>query len=174
MHNNAHGWPRAVVWWGVGLAFAGGFLIAPQVYRRLSGWLYAGDGMIAAGTGAAPLFVYGFALMLSLVFISALITEKAARRARYGPALGKSVFVALLVFGVATLYERQVLASRARLAQQLNLTIPRGLDPLAAGVWATTVALVLFGPVDLMIAKWQRRRADPDAGVAAIRFDHEK
>lgn len=102
-------------------------------------------------------FSIGLGFAAAAIFFSALVTERFARGANYKVALAKSVFVGLLLAAVSVFYQKQALASRQRIVKTLNLSSSGAANPLAVVIWITGVGLIIFGPVDLWIARLQAR-----------------
>jgi hypothetical protein len=72
---------------------------------------------------------------------------------------------------VALLYQLEHFAAREDLAVKMpqligHLTTQLSENPLAKIVWFTAVCLVIFGPLDLWIARLQRRWRQEPAGIA--------
>lgn len=148
------------------LAAVTGFFAAPALHSKLMATIYPFYPP-GAGTDTSPVsvaFSAGLAALFAMVFISGIVTEKASRVARYVPAILKSLFVAALIFGVVTLYESQWIKSRQRLGAQLHLTVSHGGNPLVESIWVTVIALLLFGPIDLWIARCQAQQKFPRFG----------
>ena len=110
---------------------------------------------------AAWNFCLGFTLLAVMVPLSALVTERFAARAGYAQALMKSLFIGALALGVSLFYQLQHLASlermSAKLGQPISALSALSENPLAKIVWFTAVCLVLFGPLDLWIARLQKQ-----------------
>jgi len=112
--------------------------------------------------GAAWNFCLGLTLLSVMVPLSALVTERFAARAGYSQALMKSLLVGALALGASVFYQLEHLASLERLAAKLGqpigaLTAQLSENPLAKIVWFTAVCLVVFGPLDLWIARAQKQ-----------------
>ncbi len=150
---------------GIGYT-AGSFLFMPALKLSFGGWLGALPGDSAAEMGAATL---GFSLALSslwgMVPVSALVTERFATRAPYSQALAKSALIGGLAFGAALLYQHEHLASLQRLAVRMpqffsNPVTHLADNPLTKIVWFTAVCLMIFGPLDLWIARLQKKSSE--------------
>jgi len=116
----------------------------------------------AEKASAAWNFCLGFTLLAVMVPLSALVTERFAARAGYAQALMKSLLIGALALGASLFYQLQHLASLERLAAKLGqpigaLSAQLSENPLAKIVWFTAVCLVLFGPLDLWIARLQKQ-----------------
>jgi hypothetical protein len=112
----------------------------------------------------------GFTLLSVMVPISALVTERFAARAGYAHALMKSLLVAALAIGASLFYQLQSLESLKRVAAQLGQPIGAhsaqlSENPLAKIVWFSAVCLVIFGPLDLWIARVQKQSRKEPSGV---------
>jgi len=120
----------------------------------------------AEKAGAAWNFCVGFAFLCLMVPLSALVTERFATRAGYSHALVKSLLVGALALGASLYYQLEHLASLARMAARFGPLAARlSENPLAKIVWFTAVCLVLFGPLDLWIARLQRQSRKVPAGI---------
>ena len=111
---------------------------------------------------AAWNFCLGFTLVSVMVPLSALVTERFAARAGYSHALMKSLLIGGLALGTSLFYQLEHLASLERLAARLGqpigaMTAQISENPLAKIVWFTAVCLVVFGPLDLWIARAQKQ-----------------
>ena len=116
----------------------------------------------AEKAAAAWNFCLGFTLLAVMVPLSALVTERFAARAGYAQALMKSLLIGALALGASLFYQLQHLASLERLAAKLGqpigaLSASLAENPLGKIVWFTAVCLVLFGPLDLWIARLQKQ-----------------
>jgi MFS family permease len=124
----------------------------------------------AEKAGAAWSFCLGFTLLSVMVPISALVTERFAARAGYAQALMKSLLVAALAIGASLFYQLQHMASLERLAAKFGqpigaLSTQLSENPLAKIVWFSAVCLVIFGPLDLWIARVQKQWRKEPSGV---------
>ena len=152
----------------VGLAISQS-LFLPALKLLFTDWFKKLTDVSDAETaGAVWNFSIAFGLLSVMVPVSALVTERFAARARYTHALMKSLLVGGLAFGIALLYQVENLASLERVAAKLGqpigvLTLSE--NPLAKIVWFTEVCLVLFGPLDLWIARAQKQRRKAAAEV---------
>jgi len=142
---------------------AGQFLFLPLLKLSFTAW-FKGLATPAAGdTGTATLrFQLAMTSLFVMVPLSALVTERFAVQAKYSHSLAKSVLIGLLAFGMAWLYLHEALASQVRIAAKLGAGYvgPARLltnDPLTTAVWFTAVCLVVFGPLDLWIARLQEQ-----------------
>jgi hypothetical protein len=147
---------------------AGYFLFLPLLKLSFAGWFNASFASSAEESGAATLrFGLALSTLAVMVPISALVTERFAVRAKYSHALAKSLLAGALMFGIALVYHHENLASRERiegkLPQMFGVTANRlGDNPLTKIIWFTAVSLVIFGPLDLWIARQQKQwRATP-------------
>ena len=135
-------------------------LVFPAFVKKL-GALSAGEVAAAAGS-----FSVAFCFLGALFPLSALATERFAEQAKYSHALGKSLLMGLLGVGLALFYQYLHLASLDRLAVQMpELFGPTGIppaslagNPLTKIVWFAVICLMVFGPLDLWIARLQRQR----------------
>lgn len=147
---------------GLGL---GPVLLVPLLKLSFPGWCrqLAVEPAAAAEAAAWPfrLALAGAAMMIP---VSALVTERFAREANYSHALAKSAVVWALAVGGGVFYQHQHLAAQAHLMARLPQLFGgppiRRLaeNPLTNVLWVGAVCLVLFGPLDLWIAGWQKRR----------------
>jgi hypothetical protein len=137
------------------------------------------DEIAAAAAG----FGWAACALLAMVPLSALVTERFASTARYLPALAKSLLVGLLAFGIMWFYQTERWASLGRLnAKMPGLFGPEGPalpalrdNTLTTLTWITAICLVVFGPVDLWIARLQKqRRADAAAAKGSSGAEPEK
>ena len=151
---------------------AGYFLFLPLLKLSFAGWFKAALGSSAEESGVATLrFCLALSSLAVMVPISALVTERFAARAKYSHALAKSLLAGALMFGIAMVYHQENLASRERIAAKMpelfGATTNRlGDNPLTKIIWFTTVCLVIFGPVDLWIARQQQQWRTSPAPVA--------
>lgn len=106
-------------------------------------------------------FSIGLGFVFALLFFSALVTEKFSANGRYLPSIGKSFFVCLLLLLVSGFYEDQVIRSNRRISSTLRIPLAPGWNPLLVAIWTTAAGLLLFGPVDLWIARLQARSRRP-------------
>jgi MFS family permease len=130
----------------------------------------------AERAGAAWNFSLGLSLLSVMIPLSAMVTERFAARARYSHALTKSLLVGTLAFGAALLYQLKHFAAREDLAVKMpqligHQTTQLPENPLAKIVWFTAVCLVIFGPLDLWIARLQRRWRKEPAGIPPQRTE---
>jgi len=151
---------------------AGQFLFLPLLKWSFADWFKALIPASAAEAGTATLgFSVAFGCLWLMVPISALATERFARKAKYPEALAKSALIGLLAFGTAWLYQHEQAASLQRLAismpQFFAAPVTQLVDnPLTKIAWFSAVCLVIFGPLDLWIARVQqqsRKRAQATA-----------
>ena len=120
----------------------------------------------AEKASAAWNFGVGFTLLCLMVPISALVTERFATRASYAHALLKSLLVGALALGASLFYQLEHLASLERMAAMFGpLSARLSENPLAKIVWFTAVCLVLFGPIDLWIARLQKQSRKEAVGI---------
>ena len=114
-------------------------------------------------TSAAALQA-GIALALvgALIPTSALVTEKFTAKAKYLPAIAKSLAVLLLVLIIAAYYQSETLASQQRVFDRMPSIFGGRLpdtqlasNPLTRTFWAGVLFLLAFGPLDLWIARQQ-------------------
>src|ERR1051326_1388246 len=143
----------------VGLA-AGRALFLPALKLLFADWSKnLAQYSEAERADAAWNFSLGLSLLAVMVPLSAVITERFAAQAKYSHALMKSLLVGALVFGAARFYWLEHFASRTRLAAKgFGSTTTQLLEnPLAKVVWLTAVCLLVFGPVDLWIARMQKQ-----------------
>jgi MFS family permease len=130
----------------------------------------------AEKASAAWNFCLGFTLLFVMVPLSALVTERFAARAGYAHALMKSLLVGALALGASLFYQLEHLASLERLAAKFGqpigaLTGTLSENPLAKIVWFTAVCLVIFGPLDLWIARLQKQWRKEAAGISPQQQD---
>jgi hypothetical protein len=117
----------------------------------------------AEKASAAWNFCLGFTLLAVMVPLSALVTERFAARAGYTQALLKSLLIGGLALGASLLYQLEHLASLERLAVKLGQPMMGALsarlteNPLAKIVWFAAICLLLFGPLDVWIARLQKQ-----------------
>ncbi len=155
------------------IGFAVGyFLFLPLLKLSFAGWFKASLPSSAEESGSATLR-FGLALssLAVMIPISALVTERFAARAKYSHALAKSLLAGALMFGIAMFYHHENLASQDRVAAkmpQLIVTTAKRLadNPLTRIIWFTAVCLVIFGPLDLWIARQQQQCRATSAPVA--------
>ena len=152
---------------------AGNYLFMPALKLSFGGWLGAASPDSAAEMGAATL---GFSLALSCLWgmlpVSALVTERFATRAQYSQALAKSALICGLAFGAALLYQHEHLASMQRLAVRMPQFFSDPVkhladNPLTKIVWFTAVCLMIFGPLDLWIARLQKKSSESVGSATA-------
>ena len=149
------------------------FLFVPLLKLSFTSWFKELATPAAGDTGTATLrFQLAMACLFAMVPLSALVTERFATQAKYSHSLAKSVLVGLLAFGTSWLYLHEALASQVRMAAKLGGTYaaPARLltnDPLTSAVWFTAVCLVVFGPLDLWIARLQNQSRKTAQAVAA-------
>ncbi|HKS36683.1 MAG TPA: hypothetical protein VJW76_05810 [Verrucomicrobiae bacterium] len=134
--------------------------LAFPAYVRKLGTLSPTDVAAAAGS-----FSVAFGFLAALFPLSAMVTERFAAQGRYGQALGKSLLMGLLLVGLGLFYQHQHLASMERLAVKMpgmfGSTGPDaslGANPLTRVVWFAVICLLVFGPLDLWIARLQKQR----------------
>ena len=149
------------------------FLFLPLLKLSFTSWFKELATPAAGDTGIA---MQHFQLALTCLFVmvplSALVTERFATQAKYSHSLAKSVLVGLLAFGTVWLYQHEALASQVRIAAKLGAGYagPARLltnDPLTSAVWFTAVCLVVFGPLDLWIARLQNQSRRTAQAVVA-------
>jgi len=119
---------------------------------------------------AAWNFCLAFTLLAVMIPLSALVTERFAARAGYAHALMKSLLIGALALGASLFYQLEHLASLERLAAKLGqpigaLSARLSENPLAKIIWFTAVCLVLFGPLDLWIARLQKQSREAAAEI---------
>ena len=138
-------------------------LFLPALKLLFTGWMKnLNDVSDAEKANAAWNFCVGFTFLCLMVPLSALVTERFAARAGYARALMKSLLVGALALAASLYYQHEHLASLERIAAQIGhpidaLTTRLSENPLAKIVWFTAVCLVLFGPLDLWIARLQKQ-----------------
>ena len=124
-------------------------------------------GALSADQTAPAAFRFSIALgcLCAAIPFSVLVTERFAIRARYSLALAKSLVFGALAFAVALFYQHQHLASLERLATKMpglfdptKPLVTLAYNPLTKTVWFTVICVIVFGPVDLWIARIQKRR----------------
>lgn len=142
-------------------------LFLPALKLLFTGWFKnLNDVSDAEKASAAWNFCIGFTLLCLMVPLSALVTERFAARAGYAHALMKSLMVGALALGASLFYQLEHLASLERMAATFGpLTARLSENPLAKIVWFTAVCLVLFGPLDLWIARLQKQSRKVVAGI---------
>ncbi len=158
-----------------------GFLAGPTAFLPVLRALFPDFRMkivaLPADEVAAATTAFGVAagLLLALTPGSALVTERFAARAHYLAALAKSMLFGLLAFGASWFYQHEHLASVDRLAAKMpglfgpNGALPATLagNPLTKIVWFTVICMLIFGPLDLWIARLQKQwRTRPDSSSA--------
>ena len=155
------------------LGFAAGRpLFLPALKLLFADWFHKlPEYSDAEKANAAWNFCLGFTLLSSMVPLSALVTERFAARAVYSHALMKSMLVGALALGAGLFYQLEHLASLERLGAKLGqpiaaLTARLSENPLAKIVWFTAVCLVIFGPLDLWIARVQKQWRKEDAAIS--------
>ena len=142
---------------------AGGPLFLPALKLLFADWSRnLAQYSDAERAGAAWNFSLGFGLLSFMVPLSAMVTERFAARAQYSHALTKSLLVGALAFGAALLYQVEHFAAREDLAVKMpqligHQTTQLPENPLAKIVWFSAVCLVIFGPLDLWIARVQKQ-----------------
>ena len=117
-------------------------------------------------------FCLSFMLFSAMIPLSALVTERFAAQAVYSHALMKSLLVGALAFGAGAFYQLHHLASLERLSAKLGqpigaLAARLTENPLAKVVWFSGICLVIFGPLDLWIARVQKQWRKPAAETPA-------
>lgn len=151
----------------VGLG-VGRFIFLPVLHLSFPDWVKQLAAESAQDSAAAAL---GFCLALGSAAmmgpVAALVTERFAKEANYSHALAKAVIVGALAFGCALFYQHENLASQARLIARLPQVFGpppvRHLaeNPLTTILWFTAICLVIFGPLDLWIARLQKAQRKP-------------
>ncbi len=152
---------------------SGQVLFQPLLTWSFADWSKALTPVSAEEAGAATLgFGVAFGFLWFMVPLSALATERFARKANYPQALAKSLLVGILAFGAAWLYQHEHAASLRRLAAAMPQFFATpvsqlGNNPLTKIAWFTAVSLVIFGPLDLWIARVQQQSRKPAEATAA-------
>lgn len=109
-------------------------------------------------------FRFALAVAAAAFPVSIIITEAESHPARYLQATLKSLAIALLLGGLAIFYGNEQLTSDVRLTKRIPAFFPNGPAPISitATPLHTTlrflgIGLILFGPIDLFIARVQKR-----------------
>jgi hypothetical protein len=159
----------------------GRFIFLPSLHLAFPDWVKQLAAESAQDSGAAAL---GFCLALGSAAmmgpVAALVTERFAKQANYSHAMAKAVMVGALAFGCALFYQHENLASQARLMARLPQVFgsppARHLadNPLTTILWFTAVCLVIFGPLDLWIARLQKAQRKPVPAAPAPGSEPER
>ena len=149
---------------GIGL-LAGTILLVPLLNLFFPGFT---ERALPGGPDELDQAGWAFSLSLALLGaalpISIFVMEKGLP-GRYAAAIGKSLLLAMLAFGIGWLYCKETLASRERLARKMGQpsigAVEMKSNPMTSIVLWTGLGLLLVGPVDLAIARMQRRKRNP-------------
>jgi hypothetical protein len=147
------------------------FLFLPLLKFSFAGWFKELAIPASDDAGAATLrFQLALTCLLVMVPLSALVTERFAMLAKYSHSLAKSVLIGLLAFGAAWLYQHEALASQGRITAKMGGSYVAHMtdDPLTTAIWFTAVCLVVFGPLDLWIARLQKGSLKTAQPLAAL------
>jgi len=144
------------------LVGAAGFTVAlqtlfPGIEQRLA------PGQSGELEAALANFRLALGLALAAAPLSVMVTEARSHPARYGQAAFKSLVIATLLASIAVFFHHETLTSAQRLAMRMPQFFPNGAppirlsaNPLTSSLYFTAIGLILFGPIDLMIAHVQK------------------
>jgi hypothetical protein len=131
--------------------------------------------------GATAQFRIALAFLFAALPVCALSTERFAARAGYPQAIVKTAIFGVLAFSVALFYYHQRLAALQRIIQKMagmfppdHVPVALADNPLTKVLWITGISLLIFGPVDLAIGRWQARRRISKNGATPTRQEANK